>query len=118
MTAKIDKRPARVNYSYRRGDTVAEPVTILEAGVPADISTRTYRAQIRKSIGGAPFVAFTVDTTDGPNGELVLRLTDTQTETLSGRYFWDLEQIAGGVVRTLIAGEWFFDPDVTRDVPA
>ena len=118
MTAKIDKRPARVNYKYRRGDTVAEPVTIIEAGVPANISARTYRAHIRKTVGGEPFLSFTVDVTDAAGGELVMRLADTQTEALSGRYFWDLEQTAGGVVRTLIAGEWVFEPDVTRDALA
>lgn len=115
MTAKIDKRPARVNYKYRRGDTVAEQVTIEEGGVAANITGRTYRAQLRKTVGGEVFVAFTVDITNPAGGVLVMRLTDTQTEPLSGRYYWDLEQTAGGVVRTLMAGEWTFDPDVTRD---
>lgn len=114
----IDKRPGVVNYAYRRGDTVAEPVTIQEGGVAADISSRTYRAQLRKTVAGEPYLAFTITMDGAASGELVMRLTADQTEPLSGPYFWDLEQTAGGVVRTILAGVWTFDADVTRDPPA
>lgn len=113
-TTKIDKRPGKVNFGYRRGDTVAEPVTILEGGVAADITGRVYRAQLRTDADADVFVAFTVDIVDAAAGQIVLRLDHDITKGLSGPYAWDLEQDTSGVIRTLLAGTWTFDPDVTR----
>lgn len=113
MTAMIDKRAAIVSYAYQRGDTVAEPVTILEGGVPADITGRTYRAQLRRYDDPDP-IDFTIDITAPTAGQIVLRLDDAQSALLDGTYQWDLEQNAGGVVRTLVGGTWLFDPDVTH----
>ena len=113
-TVTIDKRAAVVNFKYQRGDTVAEPITILEAGSPADLTGRVYRAQLRKRINAAASVVFSITIADPLTGEMVLRLTSDETSLLSGTYFWDLEQEIGDVVRTLIRGEFVFDPDTTR----
>lgn len=112
--ALIDKRAAIINYAYQRGDTVAEPVQILEGGVAADITGRTYRAQLRRYDDDPAPIDFTVDIIAPTVGQLVLRLDDTQSALLDGTYQWDLEQNAGGVIRTLLGGTWLFDPDTTH----
>jgi hypothetical protein len=113
-TVTIDKRAAVVNFQYQRGDTVAEPITILESGSPANLTGRVYRAQLRKRINSASSVPFSITIPTPATGEMVLRLDPAETALLSGTYFWDLEQEVGGVVRTLIRGEFVFDPDTTR----
>jgi len=113
-TVTIDKRAAVVNFKYQRGDTVAEPITILEGGSPANLTGRTYRAQLRKRINSAASVVFLITIANPATGEMVLRLDSDETALLSGTYFWDLEQEMGDVVRTLIRGEFVFDPDTTR----
>jgi hypothetical protein len=57
-----------------------------------------------------------VDTTDAATGQLVLRIDSADTEDLSGEYVWDLEQTIGGNPRTILAGKWAFEADVTREV--
>lgn len=117
MAARVDKSPAKLNYKYKRGDTVAEPITIKEGGEVADLSDRTYAAQLRKAADAEVFVQMTVDETDKAEGTIVLRLEHEETIELSGRYVWDLEQTRGNVVRTLLGGDFLFDPDVTRAEP-
>lgn len=113
-TVTIDKRAAVVNFKYQRGDTVAEPITILEAGSPADLTGREYHAQLRKRANIAESVVFEITINDPTTGEMVLHLDHDTTSELSGTYSWDLEQHIGAVVRTLIRGEFVFDPDTTR----
>lgn len=118
MATRVDRRPATHHFFYRRGDEVGEQITILDGDqVPIDLTGNTYRAQLRRGAGSSTYVAMTVDVTDPAGGQFVLRLDPSITETLSGEYQWDLEQNDGGVVRTLLAGRFVFDPDVTRDPP-
>lgn len=114
-TPKVDLRPGKLDILVTRGDTDGIPIVIQEGGVPADLSGRTYAAQLRASPNATAAVDVTVDTTDAADGTLVLRLEPAVTEGLSGTYAWDLEQTIGGTVRTLLAGKWIFGPDVTRD---
>lgn len=114
-TPTVDLRPGKLNVKVSRGDTDGIPILIQEGGVPADLSGRTYAAQIRRSPNSSIFVEITVDTTGAADGELVLRLDPEVTETLTGEYQWDLQQTMGGTVRTLLTGRWTFAPDVTRD---
>lgn len=114
MTATVDLRPGRLNIKTSRGDTVAVPITIQEGGAPADLTGRTYAAQIRKTKASATSVTVTVDTTGAASGELVLRLAADVTDELTGDYQWDLQQTLGGSVRTLLEGRWTFGADVTH----
>lgn len=113
-TPTVDLRPGKLNIKTSRGDTVAVPITIQEGGVAADLTGRTYAAQIRRTKASATSVAVTVDTTDAADGDLVLRLTAVAAAALSGVYEWDLQQTQGGTVRTILEGRWTFGPDVTR----
>jgi hypothetical protein len=114
MAATVDLRPGRLNIKTSRGDTVGIPLTIQEGGVAADLTGRTYAAQVRRSKASTSSVAVTVDTAGAATGELILRLTAAVTAALSGAYQWDLQQTQGGTVRTIIEGTWTFGPDVTR----
>jgi hypothetical protein len=111
----VDLRPGKLDIKVTRGDTDGIPIIIQEGGVAADLTGRTYAAQLRRAPSSTAVVDVTVDTTEAADGILILRLEPDVTETLTGIYHWDLEQTVGGTVRTLLAGRWTFDPDVTRD---
>jgi hypothetical protein len=113
----VDLRPGRLDIKVTRGDTDGIPIVIQEGGVAADLTGRTYAAQIRRTKNSAVAIDVTVDTAGAATGELVLRLEPEITETLTGEYQWDLEQTMDGIVRTLLTGRWIFDPDVTREEP-
>lgn len=114
-TPTVDLLPGKLNIKVSRGDTDGIPIDIQEGGVAADLTGRTYAAQLRRSQNSATAIDITVDTTDADTGRLVLRLEPDVTEDLTGDYLWDLEQTVGGTVRTLLKGKWTFDLDVTRD---
>jgi hypothetical protein len=115
MTSTVDLRPGKLNVKSSRGDTVALPIVINEAGAAADLTGRTFLAQIRRTKPGDVIVDIDVDDTDAATGELVLRIDSADTEPLSGGYVWDLEQTIGDNPRTILAGTWTFEPDVTRE---
>lgn len=113
-TPTVDLRPGKLDIKVSRGDTDGIPLVIQEAGVAADLTGRTYAAQLRRTASASTAVTIDVDTADADTGVLVLRLDPDVTETLTGIYEWDLQQTIGGTVRTLLAGRWTFQPDVTR----
>lgn len=113
-TPTVDLRPTNANVKMRRGDTAAPPMLIREAGEPADLSGRTFAAQIRRSAAASTAIEIDVDTTEAADGILVLRVDKDVTETLTGEFVWDLQQTIGDSVRTILAGKWTFDADVTR----
>lgn len=113
-TTTVNLLPGKLNIKTSRGDTVAVPITIQEGGDPADLTGRTYAAQLRRSKTATTSVSITVDTTDADEGRLVLRLAADDTEALSGDYQWDMQQTIGGSVRTILEGRWTFGLDVTR----
>lgn len=115
MTATVDLRPGKLNIKCTRGDTVALPIVINEAGAAADLTGRTYLCQIRRTKAGAVVVEVDVDTTTAATGEIVLRIANLDTEAFSGDYVWDLVQSIGDNPRTILAGKWTFEPDVTRE---
>lgn len=115
MTATVDLRPGRLDIKTSRGDDVGVTLEIQESGSAANLTGRTFQAQIRRAVDSTTAVDVTVDTTGAATGILVLRLEDTVTDDLFGSYYWDLEQTVGGTVRTLLAGRWTFEKDVTRD---
>lgn len=113
-TPTIDFRPEKANVKMRRGDTAAGPILIREAGEPADLTGRTFAAQIRRTAAASTAIDVEVDTAEAADGILVLRVDEEITQTLTGAYVWDLQQTIGGTVRTILAGAWIFDADVTR----
>lgn len=109
--------PGKLNYSITRGDDFADSITIQEGDPlePADVSARTYTAQVRATADATTVTAtMSVDMTDAADGVIVLRIADTVTDDLSGSYVWDLQQDTAGVIRTLVGGSFNVVPDVTR----
>ena len=112
---RLNYLPAPVDVIYKRGDSAGTGIQMNDnAGNPIDLTGRTWRAQIRRSPNSSTAVEVTVDTANAATGLLVLRLAPAVTETMSGQYVWDLEQNIGGTIRTIFAGRWTFDPDVSR----
>ncbi len=114
--ARVDLRPARLDYKIARGDDFADVVTIQEGtpAAPVDVSARTYTAQVRRSKDGDVVAAMAVDMTEAASGEVGYSIADTVTDDLRGEYVWDFQQSTAGVVRTLMGGKFIVDPDVTR----
>jgi hypothetical protein len=116
--AKIDLRPARLDYKMVRGDDFADTVTIKE-GDPAaavDVSARTYTAQVRSTPDGAVVASMVIDMADAATGVVGFSISDIATDDMSGEYVWDFQQSAGGSVRTLMGGKFVVYADVTRAV--
>lgn len=108
--------PANQDLELYQGDSFAASVTVSnEDGTPADISSYTATAQIRRAVADADpvVVADITCTTESP---LVhLSLTAAQTTALNGRYMWDL-QLAGGAgeVITILRGAVKLTAEITR----
>lgn len=52
---------------------------------------------------------------DGPNGEITIQATATQTMTLTSDYYlYDLELVSGSVVTRLLQGQITVNSEVTR----
>lgn len=113
--ATVTILPAKLNYKITRGDDFADEVTIKENGVAVNVSARTYTAQVRATKDSTTVVAtFTIDMTSAATGVVGFAIADTVTDDMSGTYVWDFQQDTGGVIRTLMGGTFFVDPDVTR----
>jgi hypothetical protein len=104
-------------WVLRRGDSWSRTVKhVDEDGLPVNISGRQYRAQLRRSTESETVdLEFTCTVTNGPGGvvEIVASASDT-AELGLGDYVWDLEEDAGGVITTLLAGDVRIVGDVTR----
>lgn len=113
--ATVKVLPAKLNYKILRGDDFADVVTISENEVPVDVSTRTFTAQVRSTPDGEVVVAMSIDMTEAASGEVGYSISDTDTADLDGSYVWDFQQeTAGGVIRTLMGGNFEVAKDVTR----
>lgn len=115
MAETIDLRPARLDYKIRRGDDFADTVTIKE-GTPlaaVDVSARVYTAQVRRTTEGAVVATMTIDMTDAATGVVGYSIEDSVIATMLGEYVYDLQQ-ASPAIRTLMAGKFKVEADVTR----
>jgi hypothetical protein len=109
--------PAKLNYVMTRGDDFADSVTINEGEPPepADVSGRTYTAQVRSAADSTTVVAsMTIDMSNAASGIVGYSIPDTTTDDMSGAYVWDFQQVSGTVTRTLMGGGFTVLKDVTR----
>lgn len=106
------------DINIQQGATFAKTLTITDdADVAVDISTDTFRGQVRKKHTSTDIEAtFTMTITDGTNGVVAWSLTDTQTAAMgNGRFVYDLEWVkADGNVVRLLEGVADTTPEVTR----
>ena len=110
-TVKIT--PAKLNWRITRGDDFASVVLIQEGGVAVDVSTRTFKAQVRRSPGGEVVAEMTIDMSNADDGEVGYSIQDSVTAGMRGDYVWDFQQ-ASPAIRTLMGGAFIVEPDVTR----
>ena len=108
--------PAKLNYKIVRGDDFADVVTIKEGdpSMPADVSARTYAAQVRSTPDGEVVASMAVDMSSAASGEVGYSVADTLTALMSGQYVWDFQQTTSGVIRTLMSGAFTVEKDVTH----
>lgn len=108
-------RPGRRNLEITRGDDYAHTIEFVLAGVPVDMSSSSFAAQIRDTPDAATAVAFDVDSSQLAAGVLVLSLPASKTRTLSASASWDLQQASPGArITTILKGLVSVGPDVTR----
>lgn len=111
-------QPAPQDLIITRGDTevIVATLTSDDNGTPINITGRTYRAQIRSTQDSTTIKAsFTCTVPTGTDGKVTCTLSAADCATLTaGRYYWDLEETASGVVSTILAGDVTVLADVTR----
>lgn len=109
--------PARQDIDIYQGDTFAATVTVRNAdGTDADITGYTAKAQIRRAVADADPVVVAEMSAVVQSPEIQLALSHDITETLAGRYVWDLQIVsAAGAVTTILAGKVNTTAEVTRE---
>jgi hypothetical protein len=118
----ISRVPPNVNLELYAGDGVAIKFTLKDSTGTAYALDGAVTAQIRtKRTDPDPIVSWTVDTTDGADGIVIVSLTGAQTASLiaSGKTSfsgaWDMQYVASGAEPlTLLQGSVTCDADVTH----
>lgn len=98
------------------GETVTITLRIKESGVPIDVSTRTYAAQVRQMPKSTTILAtFSVDMTNAATGVVVLTLSAATTAALDVTHaVWDVKETNAGVVSRVHGGQAVIKQMVTR----
>jgi hypothetical protein len=110
-------QPADQDLTITRGDTeTLVVISTTDGSTPIDITSRTYRAQIRSQQDSTTIKAsFTCAVTSGASGQVTCTLSAASSAALSaGLYFWDLEESASGIISTILSGNVTVLADVTR----
>jgi hypothetical protein len=100
-----------------QGDTYSHEVRISDSdGDRINISGRVYSAQIRKiKTAESVLVSFTTEITEAANGVMNFSLSAAQTSDLPlGVFYYDLQEVNGVHVLTLMAGKATVKKEVTR----
>lgn len=108
MTA-VSKAPGRLDFTVVQGDSFSDSVTFSQSGSALNLSTYSFRAQVRaeRSASSSLLATFTVGTGSASTGVIALSLTAATTADLQpGRYWWELEWTVGSTVRTMLGGEF------------
>jgi hypothetical protein len=114
----VEARPACVDLTFTRGDTLAFLIRLWEDAahtVPADLSAAVVTAQVRKTATATTVEAeFTVAVV---TNEITLSLPPAETQTLPATAVWDCQVDWYGdatTVRTVASGTVTVLQDVTR----
>ena len=111
-----------MNFILMRGDDQVIELEFTENGAVKDITGWTIYFTLKKNIDDADTVATTIkkDITthaDPTNGRTKISLLNTETDTLEGLYFYDIQYkdaATPAVVKTVLNGTMNFMKDVTR----
>lgn len=116
-TQTIDLHRPQLDYRVDRGDDFADTFNFWTDATKTtniDVSGRTFTAQLRAKADEAAVASMAVDMTDAATGTIILRLSAATTAALADAYVWDLQQVTGGIVRTLFGGTFVVARDVTH----
>lgn len=110
--------PSTQNLTITRGDTEVVVITMKDvAGIPINITGRTYSAQVRTTRdAGSVAASFTcVITNVVSGGEVTCTMSAVSSAALpAGKYYWDFQENNAGVISTILAGSVTVLADVTR----
>lgn len=112
--------PVEINLCRRRGDTFADEFTLADSnGAAIDITGFSFLLTVDPSEAPADAMdnLFQLSgvITDGPNGVVEFAPTAMQADQTPGTYFYDIQQTnGGGVIRTIIRGEYVIEQDITK----
>lgn len=107
------------NIEHYKGDTFKQiPMVYNVNGAPQDLTGAIIRMQLRKEKDGVSYLELTsvasagITITDAVNGAFKI---NTQIINIqAGNYIYDIEFNIGGVIETLIKGDFIITNDVTR----
>ena len=108
---------ARADLSLYQGDTYKATVTVTnEDGSPADLTGYSAEAQLRTDVADkAPTVVADMTAAIRAPNFVDLSLASSITDSLTGRYAWDLQLVSGtGEITTVLAGKVLVTQEVTR----
>ena len=104
-----------------QGDDAAWTAVVRDAsGVLLDLAAITPRAQIRRKVADAdPVIVYEIPIEVISAGTMKLNIPHDVSETLNGKYVWDLQLTdAAGSITTILAGNVNITLEVTRDETA
>ena len=104
------------NLIVDQGSDFSADINVVDDNGAIDISSYTYRGQIRKTYASSNAVDFYTSTNNPVNGVLTISLAAAQTSGMkAGRYVYDVEIVDGiGNVTRVIEGQLEVTPRVTR----
>lgn len=115
-----DCRPSCARTSHEiplfRGDSLAQPVQVLEGTVPLDLTGATLRFSVRRTEGSTPVLIEKEPViTSAIDGEFTILLDPEDTDSLDGniKYWYDVEMTLAGVVRTLVKDRLYLKQDIS-----
>jgi|SRR5215471_12357454 len=106
----------KANINFYQGDDYTGTLTVYDPnGLPMDLTGYTALAQIRTDVADVASTIVATITTDIQSPLIVISLTHDVTETLKGKYVWDLQVTSpSGSIKTLVAGQITVTQEVTR----
>ena len=110
-------KPTNYPLNIKIGDTETVTVTRQDKnGNAINISGRVYSAQVRARASSAtPLATFSCAIVDAANGIFACTLPASTTAALSpANAVWDLQEVNGVVVTTLLSGPAYIEKDITR----
>lgn len=106
--------------SRYRGDTVPDQITVVDtAGVAVNVTGYSFLLTVNKnkdpsSTAGQLFQVAGV-IISGPAGTVKFTPSAVQTDQTPGKYYYDIQMTdGGGLIRTIISGNYVIKQDVTK----
>ena len=107
------------NIEHYKGDTFKQiPMVYKLNGTPQNLTGAIIRMQLRKEKDGVSYLELTsvgnagITITNAVNG--AFKINEQMIDIQAGNYVYDMEFNIGGVIETLIKGDFILTNDVTR----